>query len=71
MHKDVEWRACEEGVSSRDYASRVVAAKRQGLIKGPEGNFRGNSRLIKQRCGPRGKRKSTARLWDSERIFLN
>lgn len=71
MHNDVEWRARGEGVSSRDNASRVVVAKRQGLFKGPEGNFRGNSRLIRQRCGPRGKRKSTARLRDSERNFLN
>lgn len=71
MYKDVEWRAHGERVSSRDNASRVVVAKRQGLIKGPEGNFSGNSRLIRQRCGPRGKRKSTARLRDSERTFMN
>lgn len=71
MYKDVEWRAHGERVSSRDNASRVVVAKRQGLIKGPEGNFSGNSRLIRQGCGPRGKRKSTTRLRDSERTFLN
>lgn len=47
--------------SSRGDVSTVIGSKRQELIKGPEGNFGGNSGLLlRQRSGSRGMRRSTA-----------